>query len=216
MSVQTFNYPRRTAILGFAAGMSLPRTALGQGTEAIGQVERVQGEARAERAGGNASLQGGHPVFADDLVQTGPLSRLSLIFADQSHLTLGENAEVLIDEFVYRGNRENDVVALAWTSGAFLSVSGAIARARAEAVSVRTPVATIGIRGTEFWGGRLERDFEVLVIEGRVVVANAGGSVELSPGETTAVIDGATAPAAAAIMPADRRTRAFATVTFAP
>jgi hypothetical protein len=127
------------------------------------------------------------------VVTTRADSRVSLVFIDQSTLTIGADGEMTIDEFVY-------------------NKTGAVGAANPEDVSVRTPIVTIGIRGTQFWGGRLERDFDVLVLEGRVVVTNAAGSVELGPGETTSVAAANTAPAPATVMPDDRRTRAFATV----
>ncbi|MBM3512733.1 MAG: FecR domain-containing protein [Alphaproteobacteria bacterium] len=121
---------------------------------------------------------------------------------------------MVIDAFVFNKEGRRNSVIYNWAAGAFLTKTGAVGKANPEDVAVRTPVVTIGIRGTQFWGGRLERDFEVLVLEGRVVVTNAAGPVELGPNQTTAVIDANTAPAAASVMPDDRRTRAFATVQF--
>ena len=40
-----------------------------------------------------------------------------------------------------------------------------------------TPVADIGVRGTEFWGGPINAKYGVLLLEGEVTVSNQAGSV---------------------------------------
>ena len=140
--------------------------------------------------------------------------------AQEQDINALENEYGVLRHFV-RQMRQADAVtsitAANNTAGSlsFLTATGAIGKANQNAVLVETTVATIGIRGTQFWGGRLETDFEVLVLEGRVVVFNAAGFVDLTPGQTTSVAGIANAPTAAAVMPDDRRTRAFATVQFA-
>lgn len=181
----------------------------------VGQIARVQGEAVALRGGGVTALRAGDPVYADDILETGDGARLTVTFADGQSLTLGENAEIEIDAYVYNGDAAGDAAVLRWTHGAFLAATGAIGKMKPEAVLVQTPVATIGIRGTQFWGGRLERDLEVLVLDGQVSVGNAAGEVRLNPGETTAVAAADAAPTPAAPMAEDRRIRAFATVQYA-
>lgn len=188
--------------------------AFAQQAEPVAKVERIQGEAQVDRVGQQIVLSVGGPVFEDDIIKTGAESRVSLVFVDESTLTIGADGEMVIDEFVYnKAGRRNSAV-YNWAAGAFLTKTGALGKENPEAVSVRTPVVTIGIRGTQFWGGRLERDFEVLVLEGRVIVTNAAGSVELGPNQTTSVVSAASSPAPASVMPDDRRTRAFATVQF--
>jgi len=181
----------------------------------IGKTERVQGEAVAVRDSGTAALNVGDAVYMNDILETGDKARLTVTFIDGQSLTLGENAEIIIDEFVYEDDPIRDASVLRWVSGAFLTATGAIGKSNPESVLVNTPVATIGIRGTQFWGGRLEKDFEVLVLEGAVVVRNESGEVQLNPGQTTSVASATTAPTAATIMADDRRVRAFATVQYA-
>jgi hypothetical protein len=57
--------------------------------------------------------------------------------------------------------------------------SGRIKGLKQSKISVSTPVADIGVRGTEFWGGRLD-DYGVLVLEGEITLSNQAGSVTLS------------------------------------
>jgi hypothetical protein len=81
---------------------------------------------------------------------------------------------------------------------------------------VTTPVATIGIRGTDFWGGPIdEQALGVFLIEGAVSVSNAAGEAILDqPGQGTNIGAPGAAPGPVTIWPQDKVDRAFATVTF--
>lgn len=206
---------RRTVIRTSAAAVAAyPDIIQAQQAEPVGKVDRVQGTAQVDRGGQSSALATESRVFEDDIITTGPESRVSITFIDESTLTIGADGEMVIDSFVFNKTGRRNSVIYNWAAGAFLTKTGAVGKTNPDDVSVRTPVVTIGIRGTQFWGGRLERDFEVLVLEGRVVVTNAAGSVELGPNQTTAVVNATTAPAPASVMADDRRTRAFATVQF--
>jgi hypothetical protein len=83
-------------------------------------------------------------------------------------------------------------------------------------VSVTTPVAIVGIRGTEFWGGPIDdQALGVFLLEGAVSVSNAAGQQILSrPGQGTNIAAPGTAPGPVTVWPADKVNRAIATVTF--
>jgi hypothetical protein len=77
---------------------------------------------------------------------------LLVTFVDGTRLTLGPNADVIIDDFVYNPNGGVNNAALRVTGGAMRLVAGAIERVGGpQAVKVATPVGTIGIRGTDFF-----------------------------------------------------------------
>jgi hypothetical protein len=78
-------------------------------------------------------------------VETGGESALLIVFGDGSQLTLGENSHAVIDEFVYDPSGGGNQ-AITLTKGAFRYVSGALPK---DKVTIQTPVATLGIRGTE-------------------------------------------------------------------
>jgi hypothetical protein len=66
------------------------------------------------------------------------------------------------------------------TRGAFRFATGRIKALKQKKIAVSTPVADIGVRGTEFWGGALDGRYGVLLLEGEGVVSNQAGSVVLS------------------------------------
>jgi hypothetical protein len=100
--------------------------------------------------------------------------------------------------------------------GAFRSVSGTITK-RPHRFEVKTSVATIGVRGTDFWGGfgvTPDGALDVIMLEGHgVYVKNDKGQVELDkPGlGTTVSADGSLADPKA--WAAEKLNRAVATIT---
>jgi hypothetical protein len=85
-------------------------------------------------------------VYMNELIETDDESAIVITFADGSKLTVGENAKIVIDQYVYSpvGNGGAHVMTL--TKGAFRFLSGSIPK---ENVKIQTPTVTIGIRGTE-------------------------------------------------------------------
>ncbi len=110
-------------------------------------------------------------------------------------------------------------VSAAWdiVAGAFLMVTGEIAKTSPENVSITTPSVHIGIRGTQFWGGLIDDGYGVLLLEGIITVATSSGTVVLSKvGEGTMVAEAGAAPSDPIVWGDEKKARAFEAVTFAP
>ena len=179
-------------------------------SNSVGEVARAQQRVDGHLAGQSRSLAPASPVFLNETVETGIASRAELELGDKSRLSLGERAQVVIDEFV-AGTQGSAVLKL--VRGALRYTSGVAKGARK--VALVTPVATIGIRGTDFWFGPIEGAFGVVLLDGVVEVTNQGGAVVLDePGEGTLIFGADIAPGEPAIWPDDRRARALATVAF--
>ncbi|MFM9937219.1 MAG: FecR domain-containing protein [Novosphingobium sp.] len=84
-------------------------------------------------------------VALADTVQTGKKSQLQVLLLDKSVFTVGANARLMIDRYVYSPATERSFTA-SIAKGAFRFMSGRPDRGRD--ASLRTPIATIGIRGT--------------------------------------------------------------------
>ncbi|MFZ0620563.1 MAG: FecR family protein [Pseudolabrys sp.] len=183
--------------------------------EAIGTVSRIQGEASGARGGATQALGLNASVFLNETVSTGAAARLELTFKDNTRLTLGENAKLMLYRYVFnpaagRGTIRFRVV------GALRFLSGQVSKLARSDVSVTTPVAAAGIRGTEFWSGPIDdQALGVFLIEGAVRVSNAVGAQILNrPGQGTNVARAGAAPGPVTFWPQDKVNRALATVTF--
>ena len=126
----------------------------------VGEVARARQLVEGHLAGQSRSLSPASPIFLNETVETGVASRAELELGDQSRLALGERAQVVIDEFV-AGTGGNAVLKL--VRGALRYTSGVAKRGRK--VTLVTPVATIGIHGTDFWFGPIEGAFGVVLLD---------------------------------------------------
>lgn len=113
-------------------------------------------------------------VFQDERIETGAKSATEITFLDGTTLTMGERSDLTLTEVVFDADPDSSRVVLTAIEGVFKFVSGNL---RPEAYEVRTPVATIGIRGTVF---TLVVDADgtttVTAMRGEVRVANAEGA----------------------------------------
>jgi hypothetical protein len=183
------------------------------GSEAIGAVDKVQNVVTATRAGGARDLQAANPLFYRDALKTGPGARFEGKLDDGTVLTLGEKGKLTIDEFVYKPGAAGGKLALTVAQGPFLFVGGKIEAPSGGNVDIKTPVGTLGVRGTTVWGGKIDGGFGVLVLKGEVWLKTKNGVVDLKEGSGTMVYAGK-APTAPAPWPQDRTQRAVATVSF--
>lgn len=162
----------------------------------VGTVDKVRESAFRIADGTRQELAAGSVLHAGDTIETSQDGRISMRFLDGSTLQLSGNATIVIDDLVYsRIEGEENLLkqALTMVEGVFLMTSGAIAAKDSTAVQFSTPVATIGIRGTKFLGGRLTAGmsegtshYGFQIVEGAISVDAPGGSVVLDePGEGT-------------------------------
>ena len=153
----------------------------------IGTVEHDEGRTWNERSNKTENIDVGYDVLMDDFFQTGEDGQIGIIFEDDTSVTVIENSELLIDDFVYDPASGAGELAFNVTVGSFRYVSGAVAANNAGAVKITTPSATITVRGTTLTGNvtpggattvTLLRDSDGGL--GMVNVANRAGSVNLT------------------------------------
>lgn len=97
---------------------------------------------------GNAQpLSNGSGIFANERIRTGDASTAQLQFLDQTNLAVGPKSEVVLDRFVYDPDRRKGSVVVQAGRGVFRFVSGS---QDPTSYQIKTPVATIGVRGTVF------------------------------------------------------------------
>jgi hypothetical protein len=181
---------------------------------AVGTVTRVQKSAQI----GSTPAKSGMPVNMNDVITTGPGARLQITFRDETLLTLGENARVVIDRFVYDPGSSTGVLALNAGQGALRFATGKLGKMTNKDVTVTTPGAALAVRGTEFWGGFIDLQYGVLLLSGEVDVSNSVGAVTLAnPGEGTDIpppLKDEYAPLEPYIWPEEKVARALAMTDF--
>ena len=152
--------------------------------QVVGSVTRVQKQAQI----GSTSAVEGTPVHMNDEILTGVGARVEVTFRDETKLTLGENARLTVDNYVYNPGSSTGVMLLNSTKGALRFATGRISEMTNKDIKVQTPVAAAAVRGTEFWAGIVDYQYGILLLSehGKVNVSNSAGSVWLmSAGQGT-------------------------------
>ena len=160
-----------------------------------GNVVKLQGSAIATASTGfSRPLQEGSTILVGDRIATGTDSRLRMRMIDGAVVTLGSTSTMIVEAWNEDVNLGQ--AALNLVEGVFLAASGAIARLAPDRMVVTTPVATLGIRGTEVWGQALPDRLAVALLSGTgVVVDTPQGSVEMNvPGNGLDVTAGEPLP----------------------
>lgn len=172
-----------------------PNVATAQtGDPRIGAATAVRNEVRAARAQGQPQpLATGSGVFQNQTISTGANSVAQLLFTDQTTLSIGQRSRVTLDRYVYDPARTTGTGAtVSMANGAMRFVSGS---QDPRTYQVRTPVATIGVRGTIvdllIFDGRM---FGILD-EGQVTFTLENGeTIELNrPGQAVEFLSNGTA-----------------------
>jgi FecR protein len=182
----------------------------------VGTVNKVENPAQV----GAETAIVGTPVRMNDALRTGPKGRLQVTFRDGTTLTLGENARVTIDRYVYNPDQSTGELALETGVGAFRLATGKLSEMSKKDINVKTPVAALAIRGTDVWWGPIDGQFGVLLVEmhaAPVDVSNEAGGVTLShSGEGTDVdpLKGGGAPGKPYPWPPEKIARALAQTSF--
>lgn len=87
-------------------------------------------------------------VSLNNDIHTGRSSRLQVLLLDRTTFTVGANARIKVDRFVYDPARRSSSVGLNVSRGAFRFMSGKPTKANPGQSGISTPIASIGIRGT--------------------------------------------------------------------
>lgn len=128
--------------------LGVPLTAVAQ-TAAVGSVEFSKGVVSAQVEGDTARLLGrGAEILVKDRIETASQSFAIILFEDGSRITLRPNTVFHVAELNANKGSENALFKLA--KGGFRVLTGFISKASNGVFKVETPVATIGVRGTEF------------------------------------------------------------------
>ena len=182
----------------------------GQRAEAIeaGSVIFARGSVSAERDPA-VLLAKGDAVLVADAIVTGEAARAQLLMLDGAKVAIRPNSRLLIEEYLYASgepvpegtaaaSESGDRAVYRLIKGGFRSITGAIGKENEEDYEVRTPVGTLGIRGTDYTallcqddcestpgagGSPLQNGLHVSVVSGIVFFRNEYGDFEVTAGQ---------------------------------
>ena len=120
----------------------------------------------------------GDEVVRNEVVRTGADSDARLVFRDDTNLALGPNSTLKLDRTVFDDPKAGDI-AIKLTSGAFRFITG---NSNKEAYEIKTPIVTMGVRGTTLDILVKKRRNTIVLRSGKVTICllgPAGKCVEL-------------------------------------
>ncbi|MDP2847477.1 MAG: FecR domain-containing protein, partial [Humidesulfovibrio sp.] len=149
----------------------------------IGSAKAIQGQVTAVGPEGARALSIGSPVFKGDTLATAKGSAGSIQFLDKTVLNVGEGSKVSLDQYVYDSAKGSGQALFKMAQGTFRAVTGEIVKQNPESFKMQSPLATIGIRGTETahtvpepGQGDASESHLVMVFDGKpVIVQPIGG-----------------------------------------
>jgi hypothetical protein len=116
----------------------------------IGYVKTVKGDAMVISEGQQAKAAVGTPVMSGSKLKTGSSGSMGVTFKDNTVMSIGPNTELTVDEYLYAPSKGKLKLGATMAKGTLAYLSGAIAKIKPDAVTVKTPTGTIGVRGTHF------------------------------------------------------------------
>lgn len=144
------NLSRRFAsVLLSAALVSIGMPAFGADA-VVGNVKVVKGDAYIVNKGQQVKATVGAPIASGDTLKTSAGASLGVTFKDNTVMSFGPDTEVTVDEYLYAPSQGKLKLGATIGKGTLAYLSGAIAKLKPEAVSLKTPTGTIGVRGTHF------------------------------------------------------------------
>ena len=164
--------------------------ALHAGPQPVARVSMAVGDAQRIGASGQVTpLSLGTQLSEQDRIITGKDAMVILIFSDQARVALRPDSELLIRRYKVDPSGAETELQLDLLRGTVRQISGRAAQKQPERYRLNTPIAAIGVRGTDFLAKSGEGLVEAYVHEGAIVVAPLGGAG--TPGEIPAANIGA-------------------------
>ena len=116
----------------------------------IGQIKVSKGRVEIERQGAILPAPVGARLDLSDIVRTGPDGSVGITMSDDSLLSAGPNSVLSLERYAFDPTTHQGRFDAALNKGTLAVISGRIAKQSPDAMTVRTPTAILGVRGTSF------------------------------------------------------------------
>ncbi len=187
--------PKSSIATKFVAALVLAGVCSLGSAQVAGTIVNLSGPLMAQKANGAMKvLAVKSEVEQGDTLVSEKNTYAQIRFVDNSEITLKPNTTFKVDAFAYdAGKPAGDSASFTLVKGGLRSVTGLLGKRNREKFQLRTPSATIGIRGTTFIaqyvplgvGGAqtLAPGLHVSVLDGMIVLRNGAGTQQFSAGQ---------------------------------
>jgi hypothetical protein len=170
----------------------------------VGNVTAQTRAAQITRKGDKILTEVDTPVEMRDLIQT-LKGRADIKFVDDTKVSVTEYSKLLIDEFVYNPEKKTGKLSLKAALGTIRYSSGKIAKNSRQNVKIKSPTASVSVRGTDFTMNVQEDGASSFILlpstdeagksyVGSIDVSTLGGTVTLNQAYEATTVTTAIAP----------------------
>lgn len=115
----------------------------------IGNVEQVSGECSITRDSQTSGATVNQGILLNDIISTRGKAQITIRFRDGTRLMLGESSRTSIDSYIYGGSDSN--LLFNFSTGTFRAITGKLVEVNPEGFNMKTPMTTLGIRGSDVY-----------------------------------------------------------------
>ena len=170
----------------------------------VGNVTAQTRAAQITRKGDKILTEVDTPVEMRDLIQT-LKGRADIKFVDDTKVSVTEYSKLIIDEFVYNPEKKTGKISLKAALGTIRYSSGKIAKNSRKNVKIKSPTASVSVRGTDFTMNVQEDGASSFILlpstdeagksyVGSIDVSTLGGTVTLNQAYEATTVTTAIAP----------------------
>ncbi len=156
-----------------ASGDGADKSVAKSAAKSVGEVSLVLGKAYIQAPSEARELiQVGTVISVNDMIETTPNGHVHIRFVDQALVSVRPSSRLEIVRYEYRPEAPSEsIVKLNLVEGVTRAISGQAAKQARENFRMNTPIAAIGVRGTDFVVSANQQSVRALVNEGAIVVA---------------------------------------------
>jgi hypothetical protein len=137
---------RKAWIIAAALAVAAPALA----ADNIGLIKVSKGSVQIQRGSEKLPASVGAALQASDTIVTGADGSAGITFTDNSLVSVGPNSVFSIDKYSFDSTTHQGEFAGNLKQGRLAAVSGKMVKQSPESMTIRTPSAIMGVRGTEF------------------------------------------------------------------
>jgi hypothetical protein len=121
-----------------------------QADQHVAVIKKLTDKADIKRNSETIAASEGLTLMNADSIHTQAQGYVGITFIDGTSITIGPDSDFSIDRYVFEPNQEVYDFAVYLNKGSALFNTGKIGKLSPESVNLKTPRATVGIRGTRF------------------------------------------------------------------
>lgn len=148
----------------------------------LGKTLLAQGSIQAERAGAQETLKRLSAVYRTDIIRSAKDSTAQFRMIDNGYIELYENSELRLEKYQLNADGKHGSVLMELISGGLRTISGAIGKQDKSEYQLKTPTATIGIRGTFYEVSLTPEGMYLAAWRGGITVKTYSGACNLMIG----------------------------------